>query len=280
MFNNILFCIICLTISMISTMNLQATPLRIATYNLWNPIFEEKYSGQNTWKQRFPFLIKNILASDSDVISFEEVGQKQYLDLIEEINKQYLSIYLSHAASQPGQNEGRDGIALFYRPNKITLLNFVQSQDGSRPTHRRDFYADLRVAGNNNAPIHFRVACSHLDSGNDLSIGNQQLAALVEDVQKINKGENIDFVVVCGDFNEGENESFRPRFEIMQKAGFITDGSIARTRPEALDVRHNGHVDWIYFKKLSALNFELVPVMPIGDEKASDHKLTLTDLKF
>jgi len=66
----------------------------------------------------------------------------------------------------------------------------------------------------------------------------------------------------------------------MQKAGFVTDGSVDATRPEALNVRHNGHVDWIYFKKMTTLNFDLISVIPIGDEKASDHKLTMTDVEI
>jgi len=73
---------------------------------------------------------------------------------------------------------------------------------------------------------------------------------LVEDVLKIENEKGLNFVVVCGDFNEGEDESSRPRYEIMSNAGFFTDGSVATTRPEALGVRHKGHVDWIYFKKL------------------------------
>jgi len=262
--------------------DLQTSTLRIATYNLWNPIFEEKYSGQNTWNERLPFILENILSSESDVICLEEVGKRAYLDLIQNsaINILYTSFYVSHAPSKQGQEEGRDGIAFFYKSEKVTLMKLVQSPDGSRPTHRRDFYVDLKLNEQRETPVHFRIACTHLDSEKDLTIGNSQLSALVEDVLKVDNEKGLDFVVICGDFNEGEDESSRPRYETMHNAGFFTDGSVEATRPEALDVRHKGHVDWIYFKKLSSLNFDLISLTPIGDEKGSDHKLTLTEIEI
>lgn len=162
---------------------------------------------------------------------------------------------------------------------KVTFVKLIQSLDGTRPTHRRDFYVDLKLNEQRNTPVHFRVACTHLDSEKDLSIGNRQLSALVDDILQVDNKE-IDFIVVCGDFNEGENEPERPRYEIMQKAGFVTDGSVDATRPEALNVRHNGHVDWIYFKKMTPVNFDLISIIPVGDEKASDHKLTMTDVEI
>jgi endonuclease/exonuclease/phosphatase family metal-dependent hydrolase len=264
------------------TTNLQATTLRIATYNIWNPIFEEKNSGKNTWKQRLPFIIENIVSSKSDVICLEEVGKNAYLDVIQnsEIDSQYMSFYISHAPSKEGQKEGRDGIAFFYKPEKVILRKLVQSSNDSRPTHRRDFYVDLKLNEQREVPVQFRIACTHLDSEKDLTIGNTQLAALVEDVLKLDNEKELDFVIVCGDFNEGEDESLRPRYEIMYNAGFITDGTVESTRPEALDVRHKGHVDWIYLKKLSELSFDLIPLVPVGDEKGSDHKLTMTDVEI
>lgn len=70
------------------------------------------------------------------------------------------------------------------------------------------------------------------------------------------------------------------RFEIMNKEGFQTDGSTASTRPENLEVRHKGHVDWIYFMNKSQLPIQFVPFVPIGDERASDHKLTMADIDY
>lgn len=275
----VIFSIIAFTFSM---PNLHATTLRIATYNILNPVFEEKYSGKDTWNQRLPFILDTIISSESDVLCLEEVGKNAYLDLTQNsaINTRFMSFYISHAPSTLGQKEGRDGFAFFYKPEKVTLTKLAQSQDGSRPTHRRDFYVDLKLKDQREVPVQFRIACTHLDSDKDLTIGNTQLAALVEDVLKVDNEKGLDFVIVCGDFNEGEDESSRPRHEIMHNAGFITDGSTESTRPEALDVRHKGHVDWIYFKKLSALDFNLTPLAPIGDERGSDHKLTMTDISL
>lgn len=251
--------------------------LRISTYNIWNPIFEEKYSGHNSWNQRCPAVIQNILSSKSDLICLQEVGKEAYQSISQDfqIKSQYRSFYVSHAPSQLNQPAGRDGLALFYKPEKAVILQIKESEEGSRPTHRRDFYVDIRI-DQPGSEIYGRVACTHLDSGADLEIGNRQLSNLVNDVQA--DSEQIDFIALCGDFNEGENEVVRPRSEIMLKAGFFSDGSTEATRPEAMQVRHNGHVDWIYFKKKSGLRFSLIPLLPIGDEKASDHKLTSTDI--
>ena len=262
---------------MLISSNLQANTLRIGTYNIWNPVFEEKYAGQNTWDKRLPFLIENILSSQCDLICFEEVGKNSYLDLVQnaEINRDFMSFYIPHAVSKPGQKEGRDGLAFFYRPEKMALTKLVQSQDGTRPTHRRDFYVDLKLK--EKPAVQFRVACTHIDS-DSIALGNAQLSALVEDVTACDP--EIDFIVLCGDFNEGAEESSRPRYEIMHQAGFITDGSVEPTRPEAINTRHKGHVDWIYFKNLSDLNLTLKALSPIGDERASDHKLTLTEVEI
>lgn len=259
---------------------LSAQTLRIATYNVWNPVFEEKYSGKNTWDSRLPNIIDNILTSQCDILCLEEVSKEAYVDLQDnkDIRNQFLSFYTQHGASQPGQKLGRDGLAFFYRPEKVSLLKFVQSKDHSRPTHRRDFYVDLSLNGTEKRPVQFRIACTHLDSEKDLTIGNTQLSALIEDLLK-DTNTNTDFMVLCGDFNEGEDESIRPRAKIMEQAGFFTDGSLETTRPEALDVRHKGHVDWIYFKTLSSLDLNLISKQPIGDEKASDHKLTMTEIE-
>lgn len=262
--------------------DLQASTLRIATYNIWNPVFEEKYSGQNTWNQRLPFILENIISSESDVLCLEEVAENSYLDLIqnEEINRRYLSFYLSHAPSKPGQKEGRDGLAFFYNPEKVTFVKMNPSLDGTRPTHRRDLSIDLKLNETLAGPVHFRVALTHLDSEKDLTIGNRQLSALVEETLQFDHEKELDFIIICGDFNEGENELERPRHDIMQHAGFMTDGSVKTTRPEALNVRHNGHVDWIYFKNMTGLNIDLISLPPIGNEKASDHKLTITDVNI
>ena len=266
--------------SILSTNKLDAGTLRVATYNVWNPTFEQKYSGKDTWDQRLPFIVQNIISAETDVICLEEVSEKSYLELIQnpEIRNNFTTHYISHAPSQPAQKEGRDGVAFFYRTEKVTLIKFVQSGVGTRPSHRRDYYADLKLKEPVDTPVKFRIAGTHLDS-TDLMIGDTQLSSLVEDVLKSND-EELDFAVVCGDFNEGEDEPLRPRYEMMQNAGFITDGSTETTRPEALDVTHKGHVDWIYVKKISALDFDLISSAPIGDERASDHKLILTDIEF
>lgn len=262
--------------------DLQAATVRLASYNVLNPIFEQRYTGHQTWSQRLPFIVENILTSDSDVICLQEVKKSAYFDIIQnsDINFRYMSFYISHAASQNGNIEGRDGYAFLYKADKVTLKRLVQSTDGARPTNRRDFYVDLQMNVQDESPVMFRIASTHLDSGKDLSIGNRQLSSLIEDVLDLGDESKLDFVVVCGDYNEGQDETSRPRFEIMQSSGFYTDGSEESTRPEALEVRHKGHVDWIYFKKISGLNFDLIPLSPIGDERGSDHKLIMTDVKI
>lgn len=275
------FLVIATLIFLLSSFDIYASMTRIATYNIWNPVFEEKYSGVNTWDKRLPHIVDTILKADSDILCLQEVSLNSYQDISQnpEIQKKYKSYYFSHAPSSPTQKEGRDGLAFFYNPEKAAVIQVVNSTDGTRPKHRRDFFVDLRII-QADAAATIRIASTHLDSGEDLAVGNAQLESLVQEVLKGKGIEKVDIAIVCGDFNEGEGESERPRYKIMQQAQFISDGSTLTTRPEALDVRHNGHVDWIYFKKLSPLNFDLIPLGTFGDEKGSDHKLTMTGLNF
>jgi len=145
-----------------------------------------------------------------------------------------------------------------------------------RPTHRRDLWIDIQVP---NLAGKIRVATTHLDSSKDLDLGNTQLTNLVADIKQ--NTEAIALIVVCGDFNEGEEEIERPRAQIMAGSGFLTDGSTTSTRPEALDVRHKGHVDWIYFHEVDeSFRVNTHAKEPLGDELASDHKLIYTDFYF
>lgn len=260
---------------------IEATTIRFSTYNILNPVFEENYSGKDTWKERFPFIVENLLSSESDVICLEEVAKPCYLDLLyhEEISARFMCLYIAHAPSDPDQKEGCDGIALLYNPEKVSLAKLIHSKKGARPSQRKDFYVDLKLNDNRQVPVQFRVACTHLD-GENQETGDKQLSLLVDDCLKIDRKQNLDFVVVCGDFNEGEGELERPRYALMANAGFYTDDSVEATRPEMLDVEHHGHIDWIYFKKISSLDFELISVPCTGDERASDHKLTTTDIEI
>jgi endonuclease/exonuclease/phosphatase family metal-dependent hydrolase len=253
--------------------------LRVATYNIWNPIFEEKYSGKNSWEQRLPYIVQTISGSQADLLLLQEVSEKSYQDLIQqkEIQEKYRFFYFPHYPSQVGQQEGRDGLALFFNPQKMKEYHLFRSAEGTRPTHRRDFYMDFEMPINQRF-IHFRVATTHLDSSQDLEIGHHQLKYLIQDVLNPITLQKIDFIIVTGDFNEGEEEPIRSRAKIMQETGFITDGSTLSTRSESVEVRHKGHVDWIYFKKISSLPFILIPLKPIGDAQASDHRLLMTEV--
>ena len=257
-----------------------SSTLRIASYNIWNPIFELRYNGQNTWKERLPHLIENIILVNPDILFMQEVGIESYNDLINdpEISKIYTPLYFSHAPKSLETKIGRDGLALFYKEDKLKLNTIQHSVVGSRPTHRRDVYGDFEMSLNENK-IHFRVAGTHLE-GESLDIGKMQILKLVEDVLNTASLDRLDFVVVTGDFNEGDGGANRPRAEIMEAHGFINDGSISNTRNNLPTVVHKGHVDWIYAKIISTLPVKLKAVEPVGTENSSDHKLIATDFLF
>lgn len=254
------------------------TSVRIGTYNVLNPVFENKYTNKDSWDDRLPFIVANIMDSNCDIICLQEIGLRGYNDLAqnEAIRARYKTLFHPHLPSKPDQAEGRDGLAFFYNPENVELLKFHTSKIHTRPTHRNDFFADMKIRGPK--PFFIRVGGTHLDGEKELIKGNQQLAGLVKDMLEPSLSI-VDMAIVCGDFNEGQDQNDRPRYEIMHQAGFIDDGNEASTRPESLNTRHKGHIDWIYFKQLSEVEFELLPNQPIGDEKASDHKLLFTDLK-
>lgn len=256
--------------------------IRVGTYNLLNPVFEEKYHGKNTWDERLPFIVENVLFSNCDILCFEEMGQKNYDELVNDsqIKSKYKTIYLSHSKSSEKHPEGRDGLALFYDPIKLNLVEFEPSKRDKRPTHRNDFTADFSVNLESKEKITFRLSCTHLDSSDEIELGKKQLESLLQDDLLQDNQKHLDFIVVLGDFNEGEAEKERPRYNLMTKYGFLTDGSTVSTRTEDKFARHKGHVDWIFVKNLSKLKIQLKAVPPLGNEKASDHKLTMTDINF
>jgi len=252
--------------------------LRIASYNIWNPVFEAKYAGTDTRKTRLPQIVDVIRDANPDVICLQEVSLDCYSDLMDVLGTEdrYLSFYHPHGISSSNYPEGRDGLAIFVKPYLVDHIQLHTSKGTQRPTHRRDLWIDVQIPklGKN-----IRIATTHLDSSKNLDLGNSQLTNLLRDVQE--DCDAISFIVVCGDFNEGEGETERPRAWIMEKFGFLTDGSIDSTRPEALDVRHKGHVDWIYFRKIDeSLEASVHAAEPLGDERASDHKLIYTDFHF
>ncbi len=252
--------------------------IRIASYNIWNPTFEARHTGSDTWTNRLPNIVDVIRSADPDIICLQEVSLDSYSDLVSilGIEDRYLSFYHSHAKSKSDYPEGRDGLAIFVKPNLVDNVQLHTSEKALRPTYRRDLWIDVQIPG---VEEKIRVATTHLDSSNNLGLGNVQLANFLADVQQ--NIEAISFIVVCGDFNEGEEVIERPRARMMTESSFLTDGSTASTRPEALDVRHKGHVDWIYFRKIfESLEIDVHAGKPLGDEQASDHKLIYTDFSF
>lgn len=261
-----------------SLTSIDAATFRVATYNILNPVFEEKYSGISTWETRFPNIINNIVEADSDILCLEEIGMTNFQQIAShpEIAKRYISFFLPH--HYPSKI-GKDGLAFFYKPSRALFQQIVQSNVDTRPSSRRDFYVDIQALLPDTQSTTMRIGAIHLDS-HAIDIGNKQLALLVNDALTPSS-DSIDLVVICGDFNEGHKEASRPRYDFMCQEGFATDGSLIPTRPEdILDTHHMGHVDWIFFKNLSQKDYQFLAVDPIGDSSASDHKLTITDIEI
>lgn len=253
--------------------------IRVASYNVWNPAFELKYGDTDTWKIRLPHIVDTIRDADPDILCLQEVSLDGYSDLVAILSKEdrYLSFYYPHKKkSNSDDPAGRDGLAVLIKPFLFDGVQIHTGQVSKRPTHRRDLWIDIQIPDFEKA---IRVATTHLDS-TDLEEGHTQLENLIEDMNK--KSEDVSLFIVCGDFNEGEGEVERPRAWVMNKSGFISDGSLAPTRPEGIrDTIHKGHVDWIYFRKLDeSLKVQVIEGDALGDKRASDHKLIYTDFHF
>jgi len=253
--------------------------IRVASYNIWNPAFELKYGDADTWESRLPNIVDTIRDADPDILCLQEVSLDCYSDLVAILSREdrYLSFYYPHRKkSHSNSPEGRDGLAMLIKPFLFDGVQVHTSQGSKRPTHRRDLWLDIQIPG---VKENIRVATTHLDCTN-LEEGHTQLAKLIEDINK--KNDSISLFIVCGDFNEGEEEDERPRALIMENSGFITDGSTAPTRPEGIrDTHHQGHVDWIYFRKMNdSLKVQVFEGDSLGDVRASDHMLTYTDFYF
>lgn len=276
-----LFAFLCLFNSCLAydSSDLDSVKIRVASYNVLNPIFESKHGGGNTWNTRLPNLVLTIQASNADIICLQEVGFDNFLDLSRELGQSsgYASYYFAHESKTANVFPGRDGVALFIKPHLLDGLRLFRSEKAARPHHRVDAWADVKIPGKEER---IRVATTHLEGdAEEYEFGNIQLKQLIKDVQ--DKSDDVALVVITGDFNEGESDKERPRMDILTSQGFTTDGNLEETRTTGGRSRHNGHIDWIYFKKLSEnLTYHTTDSPPIGDDSASDHKLIYTDFWF
>lgn len=75
-----LFVIFSVITFVFTTADLQATTLRIATYNLWNPIFEAKYSVKILGPREYPSFWKILSPLHFDLISLAPIGDEKGSD--------------------------------------------------------------------------------------------------------------------------------------------------------------------------------------------------------
>jgi len=104
--------------------------LRIASYNIWNPIFESKYTGSDTWTNRLPRIVDVIRSANPDIICLQEVNFDSYSELVSILGPEnsYLSYYHPHGKSQPDYPEGRDGLAIFLKPELVENIQLQTSK--------------------------------------------------------------------------------------------------------------------------------------------------------
>ncbi|SCA62975.1 hypothetical protein SCG7086_AG_00250 [Chlamydiales bacterium SCGC AG-110-P3] len=258
----------------------ESNPIRVGSYNVWNPAFEMNYGDTNTWQSRLPHIVATVREADPDILCLQEMSLDCYSDLVSILGREdrYLSFYCPHKKKMHSDHPpGRDGLAVLIKPFLFDGVQVHTSHSSERPTRRRDLWLDVQIPGSGKS---IRIATTHLDA-TGAEKGHTQLANLVEDINK--ESDDIIFFIVCGDFNEGDKEDMRPRALIMEQSGFISDGSLVPTRPEGIrDTLHKGHIDWIYFREVTdeALKIKFVKGSALGDARASDHKLIYTDFYF
>jgi endonuclease/exonuclease/phosphatase family metal-dependent hydrolase len=249
--------------------------MRLISLNILNPYHAVKWKtaagltqGQDNWLKRRELIVKVLKSSNFAVACLQEVSPANYAFLSQEFKGAGLAIY-------PAPEDSQEGLAIFYDPNKVTLV-FMKTFVVGRHS---GIYADFndKETGQN-----FRAASIHLKGyfveETDLSKkqaskqeGFDQLQGTLEVLEK--DASSLDYICIAGDVNEDEREQSYPLYRMgrLVQSGYKEDGDRNLTEWDS-----GRKIDWIFVKELKSRCFLISS--HIHQEACSDHKLVGTDI--
>ncbi len=266
-------------------------PFRIVTYNILHPklalkwktpegIQETSTGCENNWKERKDKLIENLIRSDFSVACLQEVDYKIVTELTDK--QPFRAVLLSPHA--PKGMTPQEGVTIFYNHEKVDLVHklIFKSLRGHPNGTRGELYVDVK---DKISKMISRIASMHLKGYNPneanletkwtaMRTGLEQLITVIETVET--NTDNIHEIFICGDFNEDDQEPVNSRVSYLISRGYQEDGSRSATHFSS-----NKKLDWIFHKSIRAPHrVMLTPFLLSDQNKASDHCLVGTDIKF
>lgn len=230
----------------------------------------------SNWDERCPKIVRNI--QKADVVCLQEVS-RETLDNIQHSTSYRLANSAYHSSRQ---SVGEFGNAILYRADKAHLedvfeiVHRYETSNGS--ASRSAAGAIFTIEGKI-----IKVASVHLSGywskEPDFEKKQKSKESGFKECQTYAEGleshlENIDGIVIGGDFNEDQSEANFDlyRLDYLKEKGYQFDDSLAVTEP-----LKGRRIDWLGYKSLESRQIKLTAMqLESIQEPASDHLMTGT----
>ncbi len=263
---------------------------------------EGKYFENSAF--RVGVIANNILKSNLDVITLQEVTPDVKEDLQKRLGKDYDIYYAQH-------KKAAHGVAVAFKKHKFTKLS-IQTKTATFPTNfnnkpgeqtRSHIMIDIQDIATNKV---FRVVSAHATDPRDLKATEKGLHVnkILHDVEAFKpQGYTVDRTILAGDWNQdqwGNRGEVRPAtpgahqasaFQELFKKNFHVDTNLNSTEfgvdkisdlenlqggalKDVLKSRER-RIDWLFVQNVQPEYLEL----PDQDLRGSDHKLTAVTVK-
>lgn len=211
-----------------------STRVSVLTYNILFPQLEgkqnEKYSSAIGYNEnsagdvyensheRLPIIIKNIQDANIDINCLQEVTEKTFKTLQNNLSSNYTGVFAAHNPTSKKPQE--HGVAIFYKTKKFELLNHSSiafskqkiDQNGILSTHpngkpilhkRTHFVMDLRETLTKK--VIRAVSCHFIDPREFVAKEKQDhVNAVINSALQYNPQVKPDQIVIAGDFNQDQ----------------------------------------------------------------------------
>lgn len=254
-------------------------------YSISDGIIETPSGVISNWQLRKELIIHNLAISNFSIACLQEVSTNALTDLKKLIeDKKYQWCVTDISKHHSDNEESSHGVALVYNLDKVSniALNIFNSLKDQK-WYRGEIYADFIEK---NSGLRFRVASTHLIGYNPDEQNNKkkekakehgfrQLKDIINTVHECL--ENIDCIVIAGDFNEDSNEIGKvfSRYDLLTSHGFRCDAGRSGTEKKT-----DRKIDWIFHKNVTQKKpLDLFP-LTLSDQcvTASDHLLAATEI--
>lgn len=225
----------------------------------------------SNWDERCPKVARNIQLAD--IICLQEIS-RETLENLRYLTKREIAVSAYHSSSDPIQEYGN---AILYRAKKASVVESFEIVHQAGEWTRSAACAIFKIDGRL-----IEVASIHLTGyfSRESDLEKKQKAKeggyreLLTYVAGLEERENIDGIVIGGDFNEDQSEAgfdlYRPGY--LEGKGYRFDGNFAVTEPFK-----ERRIDWLCYKPLDGREAALMPLqLESHQEPASDHLMTGT----